>query len=1230
VVRDGVLGTLSTPAGMLVRLRVTGAGGYDEAARPVVLDTTLRLDAFGSATDSARFGPASPSVATSDAGALGWWRVGAAGQRGAALAEYRAPEFRVTLAADSAPRFLGDTVRARVTGALLFDAPMAGAAVRWHAALEEAAGLDAPGLPNLADGWVVGDAAWPELGSDPDDGPRREERAGELTLDRRGEGTLAVPTTAGLFGRPGRLRLDVAVTDVNRQTVTRSTSVTVHAASVYLAARDSAQAWVWSAGVPRTVQVLARGPEGRPAPATRVHAAVVALRWARPTGGGWPWRWLADTVWRDTLTVSAGADTARIRVTPPARAGMVAVVLTARDAGGRQTTTVVRAQVVGGERAYAWWGPSPDPVRLSVLPARRRAAPGDTVDVRFDSPFDSAEAWVTIERERVLRAWRLRVPRGARTVRVPVLATDAPNVFVGVLLVRRAPALAGEPVEARLRAGYGALTVDPVAQRLAVHVDDVRADRRVASLRYAPGDTARLRIRVRDAAGRPAPATVALWAVDEGVLSLTGLGRPSVLDSLYQVEGLGLRLGSTLTRLGTARPPWVSGGGSVQVRAAAASARRDANGVSLEAAMVTGAPPPPPASSPPPPAAEPTMDSGSPDGGSASTAVRTRFRSTAFFLGAVRTDARGDAEASPVLPDNLTTFRVTAVAVAAGDAYGDTDTPLVATKPLTVRAALPRFVRPGDSLSAGGVVTLRDSAGAVPGPGAALRVRADARGLVRVGGTEQTGPPPAAGGTERRWAWRVPADADTGTARVRLTAELGTLRDAVEVALPVRAAYVPRAHVAAGAVGSAGADVRLVLPGRSRPGPLAAGAAGGAVAHPRRARRVGGAGCLPVRLHRAAGERGARARGPAPAACRRRPRRPGRLAPRPAPAGGGRRRRPAPARRRRPGLLERRALDHAVAERRGRARAPRRAGGGRAGGAVRGGAADAVPDARVRCPPGAGDAAERVRDAGGPPGGDRAPAGRSPGRARLSAPRRRANDRRGAGDHATGAVARVGGPRAPGRPARRRRRLGRRARAARRALGHRGARGGTRRPARLPALGRRLSVARAAAGAAAARHARPPPRTPAPGRADRAAAPAPARGGRRVVEHAGPGVGRRGARRAGPPRRLDARAGTRARGGRPHRVGPTPARATRPRRPPACRSPVSCGARATRSSCDCAWSATGRAARARRARSAPSTPPPCTKSRAPRQPTPVPRPPRRPRRWHATAGASWSSGGTSG
>jgi len=127
------------------------------------------------------------------------------------------------------------------------------------------------------------------------------------------------------------------------------------------------------------------------------------------------------------------------------------------------------------------------------------------------------------------------------------------------------------------------------------------------------------------------------------VLSLTGYKTPDPLDLLYQPRGVSLRLASNLIAI------------APQV-------------LEQEGTSIKG-----------------EQEPGGGGGLAGGDILRSRFAATAFFLGAVETDSSGDATVVAKLPDNLTTFRVMAVAVTAGDRYGHGESPLLVTRPLLVR-----------------------------------------------------------------------------------------------------------------------------------------------------------------------------------------------------------------------------------------------------------------------------------------------------------------------------------------------------------------------------------------------------------------------------------------------------------------------------------------------------------------------------------------------------------------
>jgi alpha-2-macroglobulin len=447
---------------------------------------------------------------------------------------------------------------------------------------------------------------------------------------------------------------------------------------------------------------------------------------------------VSDTVATCTLTTAADAP-ARCPVTPR-EGGQYTLRFTAADPAGRAVAAGLYRWVTGAD-----WVPWYDEtqLRMDVVADRDRYTVGDTARVMFASPFTDAEAWVTVEREGILEQRRLRITSGTTTLAFPITEAWAPNAFVSIVVSRGRTAPPGRFDDAgrpALRVGYAEVRVTPEVKRLTVAVTPLAAE-------YRPGDTARVRLRVTDGAGRGARSEVTLWAVDEGVLALTGYQAPDPIALLYAPRGVGVRLGSNL--------------------AAVAAQVLEQGTVAIEKGRAPGG-----------------------GGGfDAEGILRSRFASTAFFLGSVVTDSAGTAVAAAKLPDNLTTFRVMAVAVTAGDRYGGGESSLLVTRPLLARPALPRFVREGDRFEAGAVVNHR------LGRAAQVTVEAQAQGVTLSGPRRTRVQLESGRGREVRFPFTGLAG---DSAVFRFTVSSGAEADAVEARMPIRPAYHIRTHTAAG------------------------------------------------------------------------------------------------------------------------------------------------------------------------------------------------------------------------------------------------------------------------------------------------------------------------------------------------------------------------------------------------------------------------------------------------
>jgi len=663
------------------------------------------------------------------------------------VAEYRPPEFLVELNAENTPKMPGDRFAATIQARYLFGAPMARADVTWMARQAPVSSweLDIPGVED----WYVGESgSWWE---DNAEEPPQVIASGVDTLDARGERALSVTLPGTPKGRPARVTFEVGVTDVNRQVVGATRSTIVHPAEIYIAAKPLGASYFWQAGTPQSVGVVTVRPDGRKVSGVRVQGTIVRHEWhsVRRERNGVSelvGDWVADTVARCSLTTAESA--VPCTFTPKA-GGTYTVSFSATDRNGRPAVTSFQRWASGSD-----WVPWNDEsqFKMDVIPDRTRYSVGDTATVLFASPFMNAEAWVTVEREGIIEQRRLRLTSGSTTLKFPITEAYAPNAFVSIVVARGRSAPPGpqdDPGRPTIRVGYAELRVTPEVKRLAVALQPDRTE-------YRPGDSARVAVRVRDAKGGGPRSEVTLWAVDEGVLSLTGYTTPDPIDLIYQERGLGMRLASNMTTVAPQVPEGMKG------------AREPGGG----------------------------------GGAAGADILRSRFQTTAFFLGSVVTDAQGNATVTVKLPDNLTTFRVMAVAVTAGDRYGKGQSSMLVTRPLLARQALPRFVRPGDDFTAGAVINRRD------GTAANVNVTAAATGVTMRGDATRNATLAAGRGAEVRFPFRA-SRGDSATFRFDVTG--GRDADAVRVSLPVRPDYHPRAHTIAGVVRDT-ATVELALP----------------------------------------------------------------------------------------------------------------------------------------------------------------------------------------------------------------------------------------------------------------------------------------------------------------------------------------------------------------------------------------------------------------------------------
>ncbi|HEX9577279.1 MAG TPA: MG2 domain-containing protein, partial [Myxococcales bacterium] len=559
------------------------------------------------------------------------------------VAEYRAPQFRVEVRAPAAELTAGDELKATVIARYLFGGAMDRAQATWSV---QRSSDDFS--PPRNDAFRFGRQTW----SWDDGAPARDNglfASGQGEIGREGTLQISAGKVEALADRATRFTVEAEVADVSRQRVAGRAAVLMHPAAYYVGL--GAPSLFTKAGEELKLLVIAAKPDGERVTAS-VHVTALLRSWhsLRKRGLNGIYETISEPVEEKAAecAIATGREPVECKLMLQ-KPGFYNLRAESKDSAGRLALTTASVYALGS--GFAAWQENDSP-KIEVVPDKLSYQPGETAHLLVKSPFASCRALVSVEREGVSEARVLELSGTAATIDVPVREEHAPNVFVGVLLQRaRVPQGGGEagddPGRPAIRIGYAELKVGTAVKKLAVSVSTAKSE-------YRPREKVAVDIAVRDSRGNPQRAEVQLYAVDEAVLRLTSYQLPDPLEAMYPRHLLAISVGEPMPRL----------------------VRRQKFGEKGEVQPGGGGGLGPPGD------------------------VRSKFVTTVLWR-TLETGADGKARAELELPDNLTTFRIMAVAATDGDRFGGGQSEIRVSLPLLVLPSLPRFARVGDELEAG-------------------------------------------------------------------------------------------------------------------------------------------------------------------------------------------------------------------------------------------------------------------------------------------------------------------------------------------------------------------------------------------------------------------------------------------------------------------------------------------------------------------------------------------------
>ncbi len=743
------------------------------------------------------------------------------------IQEFRRPEFEVTAKVESeAPHFVGGKAMLSVEAKYYAGGGLANADANWTVTASPTNYTP----PNRGDynfgvwtpWWGIydyGEYSYGRRGGYYGGGSSQSFKG---VTDASGKHLLKIDFESVKPSRPYTISASASVMDVNRQTWSGSTSLLVHPSSLYVGIKT-----------PRTfvqknekidIESIVSDIDGNLVSGRDAEIKAVLKDWTVEKGV-----WKEVTVDEQTCTVkSAGSEQKCSFIAK--QGGQYTITATVMDDKGRFNESSLTVWVPGGKTPPER---NVEQEQVQIIPSKKDFAPGDVAELLVISPFTPAEGVLTLRRDGIVKTERFSMKDSSITLKIPLEEKYLPNIYAQVDLVGAAERSADTPVRMSakreetvgrgttdadksvrvpLRPAFASgninLSISTATRKLFVTADPVDKT-------LAPGGETKVNVEVKDSLGKPvANSEVAVIVVDESVLALSRYVIGDPLDTYYSARGSGVLdyhtrkdvlLGNPDDLKKSPPPPSPStlsglsemgrGTGSL-AKPSSAPMRREAKSDMMMADKMVSA------------------EAENDQPGQTAINLRENFNALALFSPTVKTDSSGHAVVDIKLPDNLTRYRITAVAGDTGRRFGKAESNITAKQPLMVRPSAPRFMNFGDKIDLPVVIqnqTDKDMAvdvairatnalltGGNPGGNASVNEVASAGQRVLVKAND-------------RAEVRFPVSAmKAGTARFQIAVTSGKFNDAAEISLPVWTPATTEAFATYGTTDQNGAIVQPV------------------------------------------------------------------------------------------------------------------------------------------------------------------------------------------------------------------------------------------------------------------------------------------------------------------------------------------------------------------------------------------------------------------------------------
>jgi len=457
----------------------------------------------------------------------------------------------------------------------------------------------------------------------------------------------------------GRLTVESAVRDDRGKYITGRATAGYAGRDRYVGLRSPA--WVMNEDQAAAVDLLVVDALGKPRDGAPIQVKVErqVTKSARVKGAGNAYLTHYTHQWVEIAQceVKSALQPVQCEFTPQ-DPGSHRITATIQDSRSRPHRSEIYQWVVGKGRVV--WQERPDN-SLEIIAEKSSYRVGDKARYLVKNPFPGARALVSVERYGVLQSWLETLDSGTPIIEFDVKKDFLPGFYLSVVVM--SPRVEVPPGDRRVDLGKPAFRMGYVNVPVADSFKEIRVQVEPGRDTYKPRERVQVKLTAtpRHRQGDE-PIELAVAVLDEAVFDLLVQGRDyfDPYKGFYTVDGLDLENYSLLMRL-VGRQKFEKKGAT------------------------TGG------------------------GGGLDVSLRSVFKFVSYWNPSIIADDSGRAAIEFDVPDNLTGWRVLAMAVTPGDRMGLGDGNFKVNRPTELRPVMPNQVTEGDSFEAGFSIMNRTS-----------------------------------------------------------------------------------------------------------------------------------------------------------------------------------------------------------------------------------------------------------------------------------------------------------------------------------------------------------------------------------------------------------------------------------------------------------------------------------------------------------------------------------------